>query len=162
MTWRLKSKENRGEYMITSANDLKKGLSGLYDALWMVDLNTDSIEIVFDKFKTKTQDMTVSYKDFCVKFAENEYHKQNGEVCVLPDAEKLSEICRRNKAEFQDICFNEDGVPVWYRMEISPFGDEEYDKKVMITIKNDDFRKRKEIFNSALAQNFDYVIYLFL
>lgn len=147
--------------MITSANDLKNGLSGLYDALWMVNLDTDSMEIIFDRFRTKMQEKTVSYTDFCMKFAENDaYHKQNGESCVLPDPETLSEICSRNTAEYHDICLDEDGAPVWYRIGISPFCDEESGKKVMITIKNDDFRKRKEIFNSALSQNFDYVIYL--
>ncbi len=147
--------------MITSANDLKNGLSGMYDALWMVDLSTDSMEIIFDKFETEMQDKTVSYSSFCMKFAENDaYHRQNGESCVLPDAETLSEICSQNKAEYQDICLDEGGVPVWYRIGISPCGDEEYDKKVLITVKNNDFRKRKEIFNSALSQNFDYVIYL--
>lgn len=147
--------------MKASTNELKEGLSGMYDALWMIDLNSNSIEIVFDRFRPEMQEKTVSYTDFCMQYADNEENYENiDEWCSILDVETLSAICIQKKAEYHDVCMTENGEPMWYRIGISPYGDNEYDKKVMITIKNDDSRKRKEIFNCALNQNFDYVIYL--
>ncbi len=154
----IKSKENRGEYMKTSVNELKNGLSAIFDVLWMVDLNSNSIDVIFDRFRTELQDKTLSYTDFCEQYArQDDAYKK---LCSFPDTDALSEICIQKKAEYHDLCLNVEGVPVWYRICFSPYGEEEYDKKIMITIKKDDVRKRKEIFNSALSQNFDYVIYL--